>query len=127
MPGSTGGIRGGVGVTVLGTGRSEVLGALGSTPTPSSGVVVLVAGAVGAWVGVWDDGALGLGGEGGAGGSRGPDGLSIICPMVVPLPLPPTVSPLTHSKLVMKTRATRKAPSAPITTALQRSVANHGE
>jgi hypothetical protein len=71
---------------LLGTGRFEVFGGLGSTPAPSSGVVVLVAGAVGVWVGVWGNGALGLGGEGGAGGSRVPGGLLITRPMVVPLP-----------------------------------------
>lgn len=86
---------------------------LGSTLVSPPGVVVSGA------VGVSDAGVLGLCGEGDA-GLRGAGWSLITWPMVVPLPLPPMVVPLAHSKPVMSIMASRKAPSAPPTMALQR-------
>jgi hypothetical protein len=126
-PGSLVGSNGGIGVIVLG-GLSEGLVGLGSTLASLSGAVVLLTGvggvSVGVAVGISDAGALGLRGKGGAVGFRGPGWSLMTCPIVVPLPLPPMVSPLAHSNPVMSIMASRKAPSAPNPTAPQRSEVN---
>src|SRR5918997_5472348 len=122
-PGSPG-TRGGGGVASLGAGLSVVLG-LSSTSASSSGVVVLVgSGASVVSVGASDVGTAGLFDTGGIAGLRGPGWSVTTRPMVVPLPLPPTVPPLAHSKPVMTIMASRKAPSAPTAIAPHRSVAN---
>ena len=80
---------------------------------------------VGVGVGVDDVGAPGLGG--GVAGVGEPGWSLITRPMVVPLPLLPTVWPLAHSNPVMTAMASRKAPSDPTITAPQRSATNRLE
>lgn len=121
-PGNREGIRGGV--DLLGVGTAEVGDGLCSTLVPPSGILVLVvSGASVVSVGVSDVGTVELGDAGGTVEFRGPDGATTL-PMVVPLPLPPTVSPLAPSKPVMSIMASTKEPTAPRTTAPQPTMAN---
>lgn len=102
-------------------------GGLGATPLPSSGDVVLVSGPLGVSVGISDAGEPGLCGERGVlWDSRSQAGWSLYS-RGGSLAVTPTVSPLTHSKLVIRLIGSRKTPSAATTTAPQRSVANRRE
>lgn len=119
------GISGGVGLASLGVGAPEVMEGFCSALTLALPSGLVVPGAVVVAVGVSDGGLLELLGAGGPAGVRGPGG-EITCPMVVPS-LPATVSPLAHSKPVTTIMASTKEPTAPTTTAPQRSVANSWE
>ncbi len=96
-------------------------------PSPF-GAGVLVAGgsedSVGVSAGVSDVDPAGPGEAGGAVGLCGPDRSSTTCPIVVPLPLPPTVPPLAHSKPVIAIMASTKPPKAPTATTPQLNLDN---
>lgn len=93
----------------------------------SGAVGVSVGVPVGFSVGVSGTGPAGLCGVGGAVGFRWAGPSVTTRPMVVPSPLPPTVSPLATSKPVMTIMASTKPPNAPTITAPQRNVMSRWE